>query len=146
LQTITSQTPIGTDITPAILPVLITDSNGNIALNTFDTKGYKLAVNGSAIATSVTVKLNSAWPDYVFKPAYQLPSLTEVKTYIDQNQHLPEMPSEQEIAKDGQNLGEMNKLLLKKVEELTLYLIEKDKQLNEQNKRILKLEKMASKH
>jgi hypothetical protein len=47
-----------------------------------------------------------------------------LKTYIDQNQHLPEIPSEQEILRDGQSLGEMNRLLLKKVEELTLYLIE----------------------
>lgn len=101
-------------------------ATGNVGIGTTDTKGYKLGVNGSAIATSVTVKLNSAWPDYVFKPSYQLPALADVKSYIDKNQHLPEIPSEQEIAKDGQNLGEMNKLLLKKVEELTLYLIEKE--------------------
>jgi uncharacterized coiled-coil protein SlyX len=65
-----------------------------------------------------------------------LPSLIEVKNYIDKNQHLPEMPSEQEVAKNGINLGEMNKLLVKKVEELTLYLIEKDKQIEEQNNKI----------
>jgi hypothetical protein len=107
--------------------------NGNVGIGTTDPKGYKLAVNGSAIATSMTVKLNSAWPDYVFKKDYQLPSLSEVKAYIDQNQHLPDIPPEQQIAKEGLNLGEMNKLLMKKVEELTLYLIE-------QNKRIEKLE------
>jgi hypothetical protein len=128
LQAIVEQTPVGTDITPAIVPVLITDGNGNIALNTYDAKGYKLAVNGPAIATAMTVKLNSNWPDYVFKKDYTLPALSDVKAFIDQNQHLPEIPSEQDIAKDGQNLGEINKLLLKKVEELTLYLIEKDKQ------------------
>ena len=107
-------------------------AGGNIAIGTSDPKGYKLAVNGSVIATSVTVKLNSAWPDYVFQRDYQLPSLQEVKAYIDQNQHLPEIPSEQQIAKEGLNLGEMNKLLMKKVEELTLYLIEKDNELKEQ--------------
>jgi len=101
-------------------------SNGNVGIGTTDTKGYTFAVNGTAIATSMTVKLYSAWPDYVFKPTYHLPSLTEVKTYIDQNHHLPDMPSEQEVAKDGINLGEMNKVLTKKMEELTLYLIEKD--------------------
>ena len=136
LQTIVQQTPVGTDVTPAVLPVLITDANGNIALNTFDTKGYKFAVNGSAIATSMTVKLNSAWPDYVFKKDYQLPSLQEVKTYIDQNQHLPEIPSEEQIAKEGLNLGEMNKLLMKKLEELTLYLIEQDKKIDSQQQQI----------
>jgi len=53
--------------------------------------------------------------------------LSEVKTYIDKNQHLPEIPTAAEVEKDGVNLGEMNRLLVKKVEELTLYLIEKDK-------------------
>jgi len=111
---------------------------GNVGIGTVDnanwklaTSTYKLAVNGSAIATSMTVKLNANWPDYVFKKGFQLPSLEEVKTYIDQNHHLPEMPSEQEVAKDGLNLGEMNKILTKKVEELTLYLIEKDKQIKD---------------
>ncbi|WP_419698980.1 hypothetical protein [Mucilaginibacter sp. NFX135] len=116
-------------------------AGGNVGINTTDNANwnlvnspYKLAVNGSVIATSMTVKLNSAWPDYVFKKDYQLPSLQEVKAYIDQNQHLPEIPSEQQIAKDGLNLGEMNKLLMKKVEELTLYLIEKDQKEVQQAK------------
>ncbi|QEC79308.1 hypothetical protein [Mucilaginibacter ginsenosidivorax] len=100
---------------------------GNVGVGTIDTKGYKFAVNGNVIATSMTVKLYANWPDYVFKKDYTLPALTDVKTYIDENHHLPEIPSEQEVAKNGINLGEMNKLLLKKVEELTLYLIEKDK-------------------
>ncbi|NHA06998.1 hypothetical protein G7092_24575 [Mucilaginibacter sp. HC2] len=99
--------------------------------------GYSFSVNGSAVATSMTVKLNSAWPDYVFKKDYQLPSLQEVKAYIDQNQHLPEVPSEQQIAKEGLNLGEMNKLLMKKVEELTLYLIDEHKKNKEQNEKII---------
>ncbi|NVM62181.1 hypothetical protein FHW88_000457 [Mucilaginibacter sp. SG538B] len=102
--------------------------------------GYKLAVNGSAIATSVTVKLYSQWPDYVFKPNYQLPSLAEVKSYIDRNQHLPEIPSAEQVEKNGLNLGEMNKLLVKKVEELTLYLIEKDQNETKQTKTIEALE------
>lgn len=71
----------------------------------------------------------SILPDYVFKPTYHLPTLTEIKTYIDQNHHLPEVPSAEQVANDGLKLGEMNTLLLKKVEELTLYLIEKDQQV-----------------
>ncbi|WP_419698979.1 hypothetical protein [Mucilaginibacter sp. NFX135] len=106
---------------------------GSVGVNTnYVPVGYQFAVNGSMIATSATVQLRNSWPDYVFKKGYQLPSLQEVKAYIDQNQHLPEIPSEQQIAKDGLNLGEMNKLLMKKVEELTLYLIEKDKEKKEQ--------------
>jgi hypothetical protein len=116
-------------------------SSGSVSIGTTSVpSGYLFAVNGSAIATTMTVQLNANWPDYVFKKDYHLPSLPEVKTYIDQNQHLPEMPSEQQIAKDGLNLGEMNKLLVKKVEELTLYLIEKDNELKEQNEKIKQLE------
>jgi len=115
-----------------------------IGLTTGNTGNNKLAVGGGVIAESVTVKLQANWPDYVFKKDYQLPSLTDVKTYIDQNQHLPDMPSEAEVAKNGLNLGEMNKLLVKKVEELTLYLIEKDKKEKEQDIRIEKLEKIIN--
>jgi len=109
---------------------------GNVGIGTVDPHGYKLAVNGNVIATSMTVKLYNNWPDYVFKPNYRLPSLTAVKAYIDQNQHLPEMPSEQEVKDNGINLGEIVKIQTKKIEELTLYLINKDKQLEEQQKQI----------
>jgi len=121
-------------------PLLLNPNGGNVGIGTIDTKGYKFAVNGSVIATSVTVKLNSAWPDYVFKKEYQLPTLTEVKDYIDKNHHLPDMPSEKEVADNGLNLGEMNKLLVKKVEELTLYLINNQKQLNQQQEQIDRLQ------
>jgi hypothetical protein len=111
---------------------------GRLAINVTNNakaSAYTLAVGGKAIAEAVTVQLQGAWPDYVFKKDYTLPLLTDVKTYIDQNQHLPEIPSAQQIEKDGVNLGEMNKLLLKKVEELTLYLIESNKNLIESNKK-----------
>jgi hypothetical protein len=125
---------------------------GNIGIGATDTRGYKLAVNGTVIATSVTVKLYNAWPDYVFKKDYKLPTLNEVKDYIDKNHHLPDMPSEKEVADNGFNLGEMNKILVKKVEELTLYMIEKDKENKEQRlknealeTRLQKLEKLLTK-
>jgi hypothetical protein len=124
---------------------MIVDPNGNVGISTTNTHGYKFAVNGSAIATSMTVMLYTSWPDYVFKPTYNLPSLIEVETYIDQNHHLPDMPSEAEVAKDGINLGEMNKLLVKKVEELTLYQIEQQKKSEQQEARIAILEKTVSK-
>lgn len=102
----------------------------------------KLAVNGTIHSKEVKVDMNN-WADYVFKKEYSLLPLSEVKTYIDKNQHLPDMPSESEVVKSGLNVGEMNKLLAKKVEELTLYLIEKDKndcaqqsQLNSQQSQI----------
>jgi len=108
------------------------DYQGNIGIGTTSIpSAYKLAVNGAAIATSMTVKLYADWPDYVFKKNYHLLALSEVKTYIDKNQHLPNMPSEAEVAKNGINLGEIVKVQTKKIEELTLYLIEKDKQVGQ---------------
>ncbi len=114
---------------------------GKVGINTTDTKGYNFAVNGNAIATSMTVKLYANWPDYVFKPDYVLPALTDVKTYIDQNHHLPEVPSEQEVAKKGLNLGEMNRLLLKKMEEMTLYMIEAKEDIDQLKKQVKDLKK-----
>lgn len=102
------------------------DNLGNVGIGTTNPGAFKLAVNGNIHAKQVNVDL-TGWSDYVFKRDYILPSLTQVKTYIDQNHHLPGIPSEQQVVKDGLDLGEMNKLLMKKVEELTLYLIEKDK-------------------
>jgi hypothetical protein len=105
---------------------------GVLGIGTSDTHGYQFAVNGNIHSKQVNVDLTN-WPDYVFQKDYALKPLSEVKAYIDQNQHLPEIPSTQQITKDGLNLGEMNQLLMKKVEELTLYLIEKDKEMKEEH-------------
>ncbi|GAB3909947.1 prefoldin domain-containing protein [Mucilaginibacter boryungensis] len=105
------------------------DGNGKVGIGT-TTPDELLSVNGTIHSKEVKVNLTGL-PDYVFKPEYHLPTLAEVKSYIDKNSHLPEIPSAQEVEKNGLNLGEMNKLLLKKVEELTLYLIDKDKQIDE---------------
>ena len=106
--------------------------------------GFQLAVNGNVIATSVTVKLKDNWPDYVFASTYRLQSLPALKIYLAQNHHLPEVPSAGDVANDGANLGEINRLLLKKVEELTLYLIEKDDEIKRQDNRIIRLEKLMT--
>jgi hypothetical protein len=111
-------------------------SSGELGVNTSDTQGYQFAVNGSAIATSMTVQSYVNWPDYVLKKEYHLMPLFQLRSFIEENHHLPDVPSEQEVEKQGQNLGEMNKLLLKKVEELTLYLIEKDQRDSEQQQQI----------
>jgi len=112
------------------------NSSGNVAIGTIDPQGYMLAVNGSIIGTAMTVKSFSNWPDYVFKPAYKLAPLSEVARYISINHHLPEMPKASDVEKDGLNLGQINQTLVKKVEELTLYLIEKDKQIESQQQTI----------
>lgn len=110
----------------------INSLTGNLGIGTKDPRGYKLAVNGRVIASSVTVLEYANWPDYVFKPGYELPSLITVQDYIRQNHHLPEMPTATEVEKNGVNVGEIIRLQTKKIEELTLYLIEKEKQLKEQ--------------
>lgn len=114
--------------------VMTMANNGNVGIGT-STPDQKLAVNGTIHSKSVVVDL-TGWPDYVFKRGFTIPSLGEVKTYIDQNHHLPDMPSEAQVAKEGINLGEMNKLLTKKVEELTLYLIDKDNKINSLEKKV----------
>ncbi|MEX6688861.1 hypothetical protein QTN47_15240 [Danxiaibacter flavus] len=90
----------------------------------------KLSVNGTVLAKKVRVSQAAAdWPDYVFDSSYELPSLVSVSSFVKENKHLPEMPSALTIEKDGHDLGEVQKLLLKKVEELTLYVIELEKKL-----------------
>jgi hypothetical protein len=114
---------------------------GNVPIPT----GYRLAVDGNVIAEKVKVKNSNAWPDFVFRKDYQLTSLSEIEKYVNENSHLPEMPSAAEVEKDGQDLGEMNRLLLKKVEELTLYLIEQNKHIEKQSKDILELKSLIKK-
>jgi hypothetical protein len=120
-------------------------SNGNVSIGTSDAKGYKLAVAGNMIAESVKVQLQSAWPDYVFKKDYQLPSLEETENQIKENGHLPGIPSANEVKSNGIDLGEMNAILLKKIEELTLHLIEQKKELNKVKYDFLKLKHVISK-
>ena len=71
------------------------------------------------------------WPDYVFESDYNLLDLMEVEAHIAEKGHLPSIPSAAQVAEEGVSLGEMNKLLLQKVEELTLYIIEQQKQIDE---------------
>jgi len=104
---------------------------------------YKLAVAGKIITEEIKVKLQSSgWPDYVFAKDYDLMSVEEVETYIKKNGHLPKMPSAKEVEKEGVLLGEMNKKLLEKIEELTLYTIAQEKKIQQQNKKIKKLESL----
>lgn len=97
------------------------------------------------IASSVTGKLRENWPDYVFNSAYHPMSLALLKSYIARHHHLPEIPSAGQVAKEGIDLGEMNRRLVKKVEELTLYLLDKDAAMIKQDERIRKLEQLTRK-
>ena len=84
------------------------------------------------------------WSDFVFGIDYELRTLEEVEKHINAKGHLPEIPSEAEVTENGINLGEMNAKLLQKIEELTLYLIEQNKQNQTQQARIEQLEQKLS--
>lgn len=117
--------------------VMKISNTGNVGIGTGTTApDAKLAVNGDIHATQVKVTATVPGPDYVFDNDYKLITLPEIKDYITKNHHLPEIPSAVQIAKEGLDLGDMNLRLLKKVEELTLYLIDKDAKLQLQQKQI----------
>jgi hypothetical protein len=112
--------------------------NGNVGIGT-PIPDSKLTVNGKIHAQEVKIDLLSPMtvPDYVFASDYKLKTLQEVEEYIKQNNHLPEIPSAKEIEKNGLMLAEMNLILLKKMEEMTLYMIDFKKEmdvLKEENK------------
>jgi hypothetical protein len=92
--------------------------------------GFMLAVGGKVAAREINVNVTS-WCDYVFENTYNLRPLSQVESFIKENKHLPEIPSAKEVEANGINLGEMDALLLKKIEELTLYMIEMKKENEE---------------
>ena len=93
--------------------------------------GYKLAVNGKIISEEVNVLLHESWPDYVFNSDYSLRSLSELKDYLKNNSHLPDMPSSDDISKSGIPLGEIITKQMLKIEELTLYVLDLQKQIDQ---------------
>jgi len=90
-------------------------------------------INGFLCAKEVRVRLSGSpcWPDYVFGKNYNLMPLKELEQFVNENQHLPEIPSAATVEENGIELGKMNALLLKKVEELTLYIIQMEKRISE---------------
>ncbi|MEP1096057.1 MAG: hypothetical protein ABJG78_13165 [Cyclobacteriaceae bacterium] len=121
------------------LDVLHLDPSGNVGIGTTNPQS-KLAVDGHIRATEVKVLADITVPDYVFESDYDLRTLKETKAYIVENKHLPEIPSAAEIGENGIDLGDMNMRLLKKIEELTLHLIEQNERLEKAEKKISKLE------
>ena len=103
---------------------------GNVGIGTIPAADYKLAVNGKIWSTEVNVSLTVPGPDYVFEKDYSLPSLESVKSYIETNKHLPEVPSAKEMETNGINVSELNMTMLKKIEELTLYTIQLKEELD----------------
>ena len=100
--------------------------------------GCLMSVAGAIQAKEVVV--NTGWSDYVFDPAYRLAPLSEVAAYVKENHHLPDIPSAEEVREKGVSVGEMQAKLLAKVEELTLHMIEAEKENRELRERIVRLE------
>jgi hypothetical protein len=111
------------------------DGATKLSLTTTGT-ATRLNLKGSLYCREMVVDLNVPGPDYVFDDSYELPNLRETENYIKEHKHLPEMPSACEMESDGINVSKMNMLLLKKVEELTLHLIELNKRSELQTKLI----------
>ncbi|MDR2084568.1 MAG: hypothetical protein LBP67_06200 [Bacteroidales bacterium] len=121
-------------------------ANDGIGINTSTLpSGYKLAVNGKIICTEMKVKPFANWSDYVFEDNYKLKTLKEVEAFISENKHLPDVPSAKEVKENGIDIGEMQKILLQKIEELTLYTIEQQKQIMELNEQIKILQQLNNK-
>lgn len=115
---------------------------GSLAIGTSNDHGYKLAVNGNVLAQKIRIT-QTGWPDYVFRNNYKLQPLKDLENYIRLKNHLPDVPSARDVEKNGLDLGDNQALLLKKIEELTLYLIDQDKKINEQSKQIEVQDKKA---
>jgi hypothetical protein len=133
----------------SVTRILAADVNGNLffrdastlALN--ETMNSDLAINGSVSAQKMLITQTGRWPDYVFSKQYTLPSLSEVENFIKQNNHLPGIPSAAEVEKKGIDVGDNQAALLKKIEELTLYVIEQNKKQQQHSEEIAELRKQV---
>ncbi len=108
----------------------ISYTTGNVGIGTTNTQGYMLAVAGNVIAEGVKVELEGNWPDFVFEKEFNLMELDEVKKFINKNRHLPNIPSAKNVKQNGIDLGIMDAKLLQKIEELTLYIIRQQEEID----------------
>ncbi len=116
------------------------ENNGNVGIGTTTPGEWKLAVNGKIKTKEIKVSLDG-WSDFVFYDDYKLPTLDEVENHIAENGHLKDIPSAKEVEKNGIFLGEMDSKLLQKIEELTLYTIQQQKEIKALKKQNAKIEK-----
>ncbi len=157
--TITQNSPLSFDYTNGFMGIgLPTNTppaerlqvNGKVMIGSFDassatsmnTNNYLLAVNGTTVVNKLIVKKTAtAWPDYIFNEGYKLISLDSLQSYLKQNHHLPEMPPADTVQSEGVDVGTNQAALLRKIEELTLYLLKQNKQLAAQQEEIEMLKK-----
>ncbi|MFM9911842.1 MAG: hypothetical protein ACKVOW_21160 [Chitinophagaceae bacterium] len=123
--------------------IVIGDGTGQrVAIgSTTVASGFSLSVSGKVITEEVQIQLKTAWPDYVFSNHYRLTTLEELECFISQHRHLPNIPTAAEIEKDGLQVGDLQKRMMEKIEELTLYLIGLKKENEQLKNRVEQLEK-----
>ncbi|MNX82353.1 hypothetical protein D3C86_1140790 [compost metagenome] len=115
-------------------------TEGSLELKSGGLQTFKVETNGMIRGRRMKLDLQT-WADYVFEPTYQLMPLSEVEAFVKKEKHLPNVPSEQALISEGADVMEMNKILMEKVEELTLYLIQQNKEMIQQNKNTEELTK-----
>jgi len=118
----------------AMANAIYVQAGGNIGIGT-STPGSKLAVNGKIDCKEVEIYI-TGWSDFVFDEGYQLKPLNDLENYIKENKHLPGVPTEKEAIENGISVGKMNAVLLEKIEELTLYVIDLKKENDKMKKEI----------
>ena len=111
-------------------------NNADINAAGLSGSNYKLLIGGTVGARKIKVTQSTNWADYVFAKGYKLLPLSEIEKFIKRNGHLPEVPTAKEVNDNGVDIGETQVILLKKIEELTLHLIELNKKIEKQNKKI----------
>ena len=105
--------------------------NGKVGINTTnESDTYALAVDGGILTNEVFIKNVDEWYDHIFSKDYKLLSLSDLKRFITEHGHLPEVPSETEVTEEGYNMVEMQGILLKKIEELTLYTLKQQEEID----------------
>ncbi len=109
---------------------------GNVGIGT-TTPTHKLAVNGTVRAKEVIV--DTGWSDFVFEDSYSLRTLDEVELHIEKHGHLPDVPSASSVQSEGLSVGETQKIMMQKIEELTLYVIEQDKKIKKLESKLSQL-------
>lgn len=121
------------------------DGDGNetfdkaLQLNIAGSNKTDMKLTGDLFCAEVNIVADVTWPDYVFNEEYNLKSLSELEKFLKQNKHLPDVPSAADIKEKGINVGEINAILLKKIEELTLYLIEQNKKISSLEEEMTKI-------
>lgn len=122
-------------------PLVNLHVNGKVIIggNVETPSGYNLYVENGILAEKVKVKIVEDWSDYVFNENYPLKKLDQLEHYLTTNKHLPDIPTEEEVKKQGLDVAKMDALLLKKIEELTLYVIQQQKEITELKKKMATL-------